>query len=57
MSSLVTGRSNPLPAVFFTQIPGRKKTRGREGLSRSLKRKLAVQAFSPAERSVGFPQV
>ncbi len=32
------------PAVFFSQIPWRKKTGGREGWSRSLKRKLTTSA-------------
>ncbi len=44
VSSLVTGRSNPLPIVFVSQIPGRKETGGREGRSRSLKRKLTASA-------------
>ncbi len=45
VSSLVTGRSNPLSAVFFSsQIPGRKKMAGCEGRSRSLKRKLTASA-------------
>ncbi len=42
VSSLDTQISNLLPAVFFSQIPGRKKTGGREGLSCSLKRSVSV---------------
>ncbi len=44
LSSLVTGRSNPLLTVCFSQIPGRKEMGGREGWSRSLKRKLTSSA-------------
>ncbi len=55
------------PAVFSSQVPGRKKTGGREGRSRFLKKKppgsaevrpklSQVRVVSPAERSVGFPK-
>ncbi len=63
MSSIVAGHSNPLPAVFSSQIPGRKKVCVWGGYARveSLSEKKAIRERREAsltERrvSVGFPQ-
>ncbi len=44
VSSLSTGRWEPLPCCFSSQVPGRKKTGGREWRDRSLKRKRCASA-------------